>query len=140
MIRPARILAAAAVLISSAMAEATHDVHFRYVVLGYVKDARGQPLRAVEVRVIRDKTGLIYYGETDRQGLYVIIVRLGDESLGETLTVGTGDARQRIAVTFDPTNHDDERGTRVDLEGGTLVERSAWFRPTLARYLERPPR
>lgn len=127
-------------LAGSATAEATHDVHFRYVVLGYLKDARGQPLRGVEVRVVRDKTGLIYYGETDRQGLYVIIARLGDESLGETLTLRVGGAEQRITVTFDPTNHDDERGTRVDLEGGELVERSTWFRPTLARYLERPPR
>ena len=133
-------LAAAAILAHSATAEATHQVDFRYVVLGYVKDAQGQPLHDVEVRLIRDKTGLIYYGDTDAKGFYVILARLGDESLGETLTIEIDEARARITVRFDPQNHDDERGTRVDLAGDTLIERSAWFRPTLVQYLERPAR
>jgi hypothetical protein len=63
------------------------------------------------------------------------VVRLGDESAGETLTLGVGKAATTITARFDPVNHSDDRGTRVDLEGTKFVERTAGFRPTLARFL-----
>jgi len=37
----------------------------------------------------------------------------------------------RLRASFDPANHRDDRGTRVDLEGANFVERSALFRSTL---------
>lgn len=112
-----------------------HEVYYRYTLLGYVKDARGRPVGGREVMVVRDKTGFSYLGETDAKGLYVVIVRLGDESLGERLTVRAGSLTTRVTVRFESGNHRDERGTRLDLDGGRFVERSAWFPSTLALFL-----
>jgi hypothetical protein len=51
------------------------------------------------------------------------------------LTLKVGGLQRKLTARFDPTNHTDERGTRLDLEGGRFVERSSWFRPTLGRFL-----
>ena len=136
-------LALAAVLgvvLVAGVAPAEHEVYYRYTLLGYVKDARGRPVRGREVIVVRDKTGFSYLGETDAKGLYVVVVRLGDESLGERLTVRAGSATARVTVRFAPDNRADERGTRLDLGGGRFVERSAWFPSTLALFLGAPGR
>ena len=105
---------------------AEHEVYYRYVVLGFVKDAWGHALE-----LIRDKTGFSYLAATDEQGFFLIIARLGDESAGEALTLKVGSAVTRLRASFDPANHRDDRGTRVDLEGVKFVERSAQFRSTL---------
>ncbi len=116
---------------------AEHEVYYRYVVLGFVKDARGHALSGRALELIRDKTGFSYLAATDEQGFFLIIARLGDESAGETLTVKIGRARTKITARFDPANHTDDRGTRIDLEGTKFVERPTAFRPTLVRYLGR---
>ncbi|HMH49412.1 MAG TPA: hypothetical protein VK548_04210 [Candidatus Acidoferrum sp.] len=116
-------------------ASAEHTVYYRYVVLGFVKDAKGKPLPEQAVEVVRDKTGLAYPGRTDEGGLFVIVVRLGDESAGETLTVRSGGATTTVTARFDPANHVADRGTRVDLDGARFVERTAAFQPTLARFV-----
>ena len=132
------ILTALLVLASGAGAE--HEVYYRYVVLGYVKDARGKPRPAASVELVRDKTALAYAAESDADGLFLIIARLGDESASETLTLRAGAITARVIARFDPGNHTDPRGTRIDLEGKQFVERSTLFRPTLARILESTPR
>ncbi len=119
---------------------AEHEVYYRYTVLGYVKDAKGRPVAGTRVDVVREKTGLAYDAETDDRGLYVIVARLGDESLGERLTLSVAKARTRLTVRFDADNHLDERGTRIDLEGARWLERPAWFLSTLARILVTPAR
>jgi hypothetical protein len=133
------VLAVATLAVLTAVAPwptaAEHEVHYRYTVLGYVKDARGAPVQGEKVQVVRDKTGLAYHGETDEHGLYLVLMRLGDESNGETLTVAIGSARTRLTVSLDPANHADERGTRLDLEGPRWRERASWFRSTLTRIL-----
>ena len=101
----------------------------------FLKDAKGQPRAERRVEVVRDKTGLAYSALTDAQGFFLIVVRLGDESAGETLTVRSGAAAAAIAARFDPVNHTDDRGTRIDLDGTRFVERPAAFRPTLARFI-----
>jgi len=131
----AAALAALALVANAPTAAAEHTVYYRYVVLGFLKDPGGKLIRAHPVDVVRDKTGLAYHGETDDQGFYVVVVRLGDESVGETLTVRVGTTSTSVTVGFDPANHTDDRGTRVDLEGARFVERTAAFRPTLARFL-----
>lgn len=129
---------------------AEHEVYYRYTVLGYVKDTAGRPLAGRFIELVRDKTGLVYTAETDAKGLYVIVARLGDESLGETLTLRTAtddpaadrepSRSTRIAVRFDVANRTDERGTRADLDGTRWVERAAWFRSTLTSILAAPAR
>ncbi len=123
------------ILIAGA-ARAEHEVYYRYTVLGYVKDGKGQPLPRLGVELTRDRTGFSYLGETDEAGLYIVVARLGDESVGETLTLRIGQARTRVNVRFEARNHDDERGTRIDLAGARWTERTSWFRSTLARVLE----
>lgn len=123
-------LVAVATLSLGAAALADHEVYYRYTVLGYVKDDRGQPLADATVEVVRDKTGLTYVGATDTDGFYAVRARLGDESRGEGLTVRRGASVRHIIVAFDPANHTDERGTRVDFHGARSVEHATWFRAT----------
>ena len=133
--RIALALATLLVLAGAAMAE--HEVYYRYTVLGYVKDGKGRPLAGREITAVRDKTGFSYLGETDARGLYVLVMRLGDESLGERLTIRANTLTTRVTVRFDPANRNEERGTRLDIDGGHFVERPAWFPSTLALYLAR---
>ena len=112
------------------MGVAEHEVYYRFTVLGYVKDDRGKPLAEMTVEVVRDKTGLTYVSATDTDGFYAVRARLGDESRGESLTVRRGTTVGHITVAFDPTNHTDERGTRVDFHGDRSIEHVTWFRAT----------
>jgi len=114
---------------------AEHEVYYRYTVLGYLKDARGTPLSGVTVSLTREKTGFKYLGETDAAGLYLIVARLGDESAGERLRLDAGEHQVSLVVTFDPRNHTEERGTRLDFVGGHSAERASWFLPTLRRVV-----
>lgn len=138
--RPVAALLAGLTLLVAGAVRAEHEVYYRYVVLGYIKDAHGQPVRAGSVELVRDKTGFSYLAATDEDGLFVVVARLGDEGLGETLTLRVGGFRTSITARFDPANHADDRGTRVDLEATRFVERPAAFRSTLAHFLASPER
>jgi hypothetical protein len=131
------VVLAVAVLLASRPVGAEHEVYYRYVVLGIVTDTRGQPVKGRTIEVVRDKTGFSYLADTDDRGLYVAVTRLGDESAGETLTVKIGALVQKVTARFDPANHTDDRGTRLDLAGAKFVERPAWFHSTLAQFVER---
>jgi hypothetical protein len=136
----AGVLLAALTLVLPQAAQAEHEVYYRYVVLGYVKDARGTPVARAHVELVRDKTTFSYLDDTDAQGFFVLVARLGDESVGETLTLKVGATSMRIIARFDAANHTEARGTRVDLEGARFVERAGSFPSTLARFLESPTR
>ena len=129
------LIALALAVAPVAPAAAEHTVDTRYVVLGFVKDAQGKLRPGQVVDVVRDKTGFAYSGRTDEQGFFVVVVRLGDESAGEALTLRIGPATTTVTARFDPTNHADDRGTRVDLDGPKFVERTTAFRPTLVRFV-----
>jgi hypothetical protein len=129
------LLALLLVVLGALPAAGEHEIWYRYTVLGYVKDARGKPLPGRRIELVRDRTTFSYLGDTDDAGFYVIIARLGDESAGETLTLHLDTGTIRLTATFDPTNHIDERGTRVDWEGARGVERQASFRSTLATFI-----
>jgi hypothetical protein len=116
-------------------ATAEHEVFYRYVVVGYVKDVKGAPLPGISVELIREKTGFSYPAQTDAQGFFIVVARLGDESVGERLTVKAGSLATTITARFDPTNHTADRGTRLDFLGRKSVERSDWFATTLKRFL-----
>jgi hypothetical protein len=122
----------AAVAATTVVAE--HEVFYRYTVLGYVRDA-GKPRPGQRVELTRDKTGFSYLADTDETGLFVLVARLGDESAGESLTLRVATTEARLVARFDPANHTEERGTRVDLEGTRVLERPAWFRATLTHLL-----
>ncbi len=117
------------------LAAAEHQPQYRYVVLGYVTDAKGHPLRGQPVKLVRNKTGFSYRGETDATGFYVIVGRLGDESAGERLTLTVGRVVTELGARFDPRNHSTERGTRIDIVADRAVDRPAWFPSSLKRFL-----
>jgi len=117
--------------LASAPARAEHEVYYRYMVLGFVRDAHGRPLSGRPLELVREKTGLAYRALTDEKGFFLIIARLGDESAGEPLTLRAGKAVTKLTAVFDPANHTDHRGVQVDLEGETFIERSARFLTTL---------
>ncbi|HEU5193176.1 MAG TPA: hypothetical protein VFW70_00450 [Methylomirabilota bacterium] len=135
--RNALLLLALLLATLAAPAAAEHEVYYRYTVLGYVKDAAGKPRPGEGIELIREKTGFSYLGETDAEGLFVIVARLGDESAGEALTLRHGALRTQVTARFDVANHTDERGTRVDLLAGKAVERPTWFHSTLMNFLSR---
>lgn len=116
-------------------ARAEHQVSYRYIVLGYVIDAENRGRAGVRVELRRDKTGFSYLGETDTEGFYVIIARLGDESAGESLHLRAEGQAMTLTARFDPADHATERGTRVDFTARKPVESPAAFAVTLKRYL-----
>ena len=140
MARTTALVLALAWIAIGARVDAEHEVYYRYTVLGFVKDAHGRPLAGTQLELVREKTGFSYVGETDAEGFYVIIARLGDESVGEPLSLRIERASAPLIARFDPSNHADERGTRVDVEGARFVERRASFASTLAAALGPPTR
>jgi hypothetical protein len=122
-------------LLAGAPAGAEHEVYSRYVVLGFVTDAQGRPVSGRPVELVRDKTGLSYHALSDEKGLFLIVARLGDESVGETLTLRAGKVVTRLTAVFDPKNHTDHRGALVDLEADRFIERSTGFLTTLNNVL-----
>src|SRR2546428_13478367 len=92
------------VLLASFPVAAEHEVYYRFVVLGFVKDVAGQPVKGRTIEVVRDKTSFSYLAETDDRGLYVAAARLGDESPGETLTVKVGPLSRKVTGTSDAPN------------------------------------
>ena len=130
--RAGRLLATTLLALSAVTpAAAEHEIYYRFTVLGYVSDAHGKPVADATVELVRDKTGFTYLGASDAEGFYAVRARIGDESRGEALTVRRGRATGHITIAFDPSNHTDERGTRVDFAGERAIERAAWFRSTL---------
>ena len=130
-------LSAVALLALASAAGATHEVDHRYVVLGYVRDGAGRPVSETEIRVTREKTGLVYRGRTDTDGFYAVIVHLHDEDLLDPLQVTAGRPAVRIKARFNPLNVRTERGTRVDFAGNRAVEQHEMFARTLDKYLKR---
>ena len=118
-------------------AHAEHEANHRYLILGYVKDAKGRPLRGVAVRVTRVKTGLGYNETSDQNGFYAIIVHLDDEDLGEQLHVSARTASVLHTAQFNQADARTERGTRLDFVGTRVEERRSWFFGTLKQYLSR---
>jgi hypothetical protein len=119
----------------AAIGGAEHELYYRYVVVGFVKDAKGRAVGGRTLELIRDKTGFTYLADTDEKGFYVIVARLGDEGEGESLTLRIGGRSTTLIAHFIPSNHTEDRGTRVDVENDKFVERPASFRSTLANFL-----
>ena len=131
----APLLAFLLMLVAPHAVRAEHEVYYRYTVLGHVGDERGKPRPKAKVELVREETGFSALAVTDDTGLYVIVARLGDESVGEQLRLRA--ARQTVTITarFDPQDHVRERGSRVDFVCGARGEAPAAFAPTLRRFL-----
>ena len=119
------------------LAEATHEVDHRYLVLGYVRDGAGRPIPRSQVRAVREKTGFSYPVETDAEGFYLLVVHLHEEDLLDPLQVTAGRATIRVEARFNPLNTQSHRGTRIDFRGDEAQERQEIFGETLSDYLKR---
>jgi hypothetical protein len=132
------VLAALCLLTATiAPATATHAPDHRFIVIGYVKDGSGRALANVPVVVTRLKTGLAHRERTDTDGLYMIVVHLHDEDEGERLAISGNGVNGEVIARFDVQNKRIERGTRIDIRGGSLWEDRRAFAETLRAYLSR---
>jgi hypothetical protein len=135
----ARRLAAASLLLLlvGGPAGATHAPDHRFIVLGYVigEDGRGQG--GVPVVITRVKTGFAHRVRTEGDGFYLLVVHLHDEDEGDRLLVRAGVASGEIVARYDVRDHKVERGTRVDVRAGQLVEQREAFAETLRAFLAR---
>jgi hypothetical protein len=118
-------------------AGATHLPDHRFLVLGYVTDAAGRPVPGTRVVVTRLRTGLEHPATTDRDGFYLVVLHLHDQDEGNRLAVQAGGVRGEVVARFDVGNARLERGTRVDVRAGRLVENRRAFAETLRAYLAR---
>jgi hypothetical protein len=119
-------------------ASATHAPDHRFIVLGYVADAAGQPLAGVPIIVTRLKTGFEYKARSERDGFYLVVLHIHDEDEGESLSVSAGaTAYGRITARFDVGDKRVERGTRVDVRGAELREDRQRFAETLRLWFAR---
>lgn len=118
-------------------AGATHLPDHRFLLIGFVTDESGRPLAGVPVLLTRLRTGLEYPTRTERDGLYFVVVHLHDEDQGERLRIQANGASGSITARFDVRDRKVERGTRVDVKGGAVVESRGAFAETLRAYLAR---
>ena len=125
------------VLLAVQPADATHAMDHRYVVLGYVRDASGQPVAGSPVLLVRERTGLAYRVESDTAGFYLVVVHLHDEDVLDDLRVSVPDATLRAQARFNPLDSRRPRGTRIDFTATRGSECHDAFEATLAEYLGR---
>jgi CxxC motif-containing protein (DUF1111 family) len=124
-------------MVVASPAVATHLPDHRFVVLGFVTDGEGRPLAGARVVVTRMKTGLEHPTTTERDGVYLGVLHLHDETEGERLALGAKGVKGEVRVRFDVRDKKVERGTRVDVRADRLVENRAAFAETLRNYLSR---
>jgi hypothetical protein len=128
----------ALVIVAGALpADATHLPDHRFLVLGFVTDGEGRPVTGAHVVVTRLRTGLEYPTTTERDGFYLVVLHLHDENQGEELGLDAKGVKGQVRARFDPHDKKSERGTRVDVRAGRLVENRTAFAETLRAYLSR---
>jgi hypothetical protein len=116
---------------------ATHAPDHRFIVLGYLIDAAGRPMADTAVIVTRVKTGLEHPTRTERDGFYFVVLHLHDQDEGDRLAVSAAGLHEEVTARYDVRDRRVERGTRVDVRDGRLVEDRRAFAETLRAYLAR---
>jgi hypothetical protein len=135
--RAAAVLALGLALLSTDPAGATHLPDHRFIVLGYVTNAEGRGLSGERVTVRRRLTGLGYQARTEADGFYLVVLHMHDEDEGDRLTIGAIGVTGQIVARYDVTDKKVERGTRVDIRPGGLVEDQPAFAATLRAFIAR---
>ena len=135
---PTWLLAALVLVVGlGAPAGATHAPDHRFIVVGFVTVGEGRGLANVPVVVTRVKTGLAYRTRTEKDGFYLVVVHLHDEDEGDRLTVGANGTSGEVVARYDVRDKKVERGTRVDIRPGGMVEDRQAFAETLRAFLAR---
>lgn len=102
-------------------ASAEHEADHRYIVQGYVLDARENPKADLTVAVTADE-GLLGETMTDRRGFYRVRLHLHNTDLGRELTVKAGDREARVEVAFDPADTGTDRVHDLNFVGADVTE------------------
>lgn len=130
-------LLAGTTLLLATSAPATHAPDHRFLVIGFVTDGEGRAVAGTRVVVTRLRTGLEHPATTEADGLYFVVLHLHDEDEGERLLIQSGGGSGEFRARFDVGQRRLERGTRIDLRAGQVVEQRQAFAETLRAYLAR---
>lgn len=111
----------ASMMLLAGTASAEHEADHRYIVEGYVLDARENPKTDLTVAVTADE-GLLGETVTDRRGFYRVRLHLHNTDLGRELTVKAGDREARVEVAFDPADTETDRVHDLNFVGADVTE------------------
>lgn len=105
----------------STTASAEHEADHRYIVEGYVLDARENPKADVKVAVTAEE-GLLGEDVTDRRGFYRIRLHLHNPDPGKSLNVKAGEREAEIEVTLDRGDREQDRIHDLNFIGAATTE------------------
>jgi hypothetical protein len=105
---------------------ATHEADHRFIVSGYVRDARGNAVQDARVIVVDTRIGEGSTAFTDPSGYYEVLLHLHNENLGDEIRITAQDETKMITATFDSKDATTERRVQVDF-GEMLGEGRAGF-------------
>ncbi len=95
-------------------------VEHGFIVYGYVRDARGNPIPNAEVQAKPlKKDAHVGSQKTNQEGYYEIFLHLHNEDSGTKIVVSAGSAQKEIVATYDPNDKVTKRQASVDLSVGS---------------------
>lgn len=122
-----RGLAAAAgillILVWGSSANATHKTDHRYTVWGQITYEDGSPATDIAVRLLVKDGASMGEVTTDKQGRYRILLHVHNEDVYKVFDMRVNNVTRKVRLLFSPTDHQTERGQRVDL----VVKREGEF-------------
>lgn len=93
---------------------ATHEVHHRFIITGYVRDENGRPISGERVIIVDTRRDIGTTTFTDGDGYYESLLHLHNDDQGDEITIMVGDQKKEIRAEFDPEDQKTERKVRVD--------------------------
>ncbi len=91
------------------------EVQHGFMVYGYVRDAKGQPVPNMKVAARPAKDGSHAASATTNEvGYYEAFLHLHNADAGTTIVVSTGDKKKEFQATFDPADKTTKRQAAID--------------------------
>jgi mono/diheme cytochrome c family protein len=95
-------------------------VEHGFIIYGYVRDARGNPVPNTEVQAKPlKKEAHVGIQKTNQEGYYEIFLHLHNEDNGTRIMVSAGSAQKEVVANYDPNDKVTKRQAAVDLITGT---------------------
>ena len=91
------------------------EVQHGFIVYGYVRDAKGQPIPNMKVAARSANDGShVTSATTNGQGYYEAFLHLHNADAGATILVSTGDKKKELTANFDPSDKMTKRQAAMD--------------------------
>ena len=91
------------------------EVQHGFIVYGYVRDAKGQPIPNMKVAARSANDGShATSATTNGQGYYEAFLHLHNADVGATIVVSTGDTKKELTANFDPSDKMTKRQAAMD--------------------------